>query len=87
MSWIINSSFKSENKTASINKIKFNLSSFEFLTALALRFVVRSGAEGVEIWEDGTPSQTEGGFFGVSFPPRTSIIQNFFGQWSSYKTV
>ena len=87
MSWIINSSFKTENKTASFNKNKFNLSSFEFLTALDVRFVVHSGAEGVEIWEDSTPGQTERGFFGLRFPPRTSIVQNFFGQWSSHKTV
>ena len=42
---------------ASFNKTKFNLSSFEFPTALDVRFVVRSGAEGVEIREDGTPGQ------------------------------
>ena len=77
MSWIINSPFKTKNKKASFNKNKFNLSSFEFLTALDVRFVVRSGAEGVEIWEDSTPAQTERRFFGLSFPPRTSIVQNF----------
>ena len=42
--------------------------------ALDVRFAVRSGAEGVVIWEDGTPYQTKGGFFGVSFPPRTSVV-------------
>ena len=62
LSWIINSSSKTENKTASSNKNKFNLSSFEFPTALDVRFVVRSGAEGVKIREDGTPGQTERGF-------------------------
>ena len=74
LSWIINSSFETENKTVSFNKTKFNLSSFEFPTALNVRFVVRSGAEGVEIREDGTPGQTERGFLGLSFKPRTSII-------------
>ena len=44
------------------------------LTALDVRFVVRSGAEGVEIWEDSTPGQIEGEFFGLSFSPRTSIV-------------
>ena len=77
LSWIINSPFKTKNKKASFNKNKFNLSSFEFLTALDVRFVVRSGAEGVEIWEDSTPAQTERRFFGLSFPPRTSMVQNF----------
>ena len=74
LSWIINSSFKTENKTASFYKNKLNLISFEFLTALDVRFVVRSGAEGVEMWEDDTPCQTEGGFFGLSFPLQTSIV-------------
>ena len=87
MSWTINSSFKTENKMASFNKNKFNLSSFEFLTALNVRFVVRSGAEGVEVWDDSTPGQTEGRFFWSKLPPRTSIVYHFFGQSSSHKTV
>ena len=49
--------------------------------------MVRSGAEGVEIWEDGTPGQTEGEFFGLNFPPLSLIVKTFFGQWSSRKTV
>ena len=60
LSWIINSSFNTKNKTASCNKNKFNLNliyvnliyvslSFEFLAVLDVRFVVGSGAEGVEI--------------------------------------
>ena len=71
LSWIINSYFKTENKPASFYKFIYP---FEFRTALDVRFVVRSGTEGVEIWEDGTPGQTEGGFFGLSFPFRNLIV-------------
>ena len=50
LSWIITSSFKTENKMASFIKSKFSLLSFEFLAALDVRFVSGSNAEGVEIW-------------------------------------
>ena len=70
-----------EKVTLSFAKNSSNSSLWEFLTEFDVRSVVRFGAEVVGICEGGmVVGQIEGGFLGLSLPPRTLTVSKLSGQ-------